>query len=391
MLVKALKAAGIAVLVGISSSSFAQSLFSNSSNELCSANYLQGCESLETNACLKKYYACGHYEDIIQHFSAEQISTSPQAHYYKGVSYYGLFNRSRANSVRCHFSKVGRLELMTYIKKQQSEGFNVIESFNQAYHASQSYEALSAVEGCEESALLKEEVELLTELYAEKTLGSLFAGPVSNGALGSTVAALKKDIQTAISGFVTKASAVETQLQMRETALAMSQTRLESIVDRVNEDFGQADIQRNGDGQITGVTASFSTSSAFRAAQINAANWKQQVVNKETEIYGAMNATSISDYEAARSEIINRAVYVTQASTAHINLSGNFVNSTKMSDLYNLANGTEMGQSAEAIINSMGNTWANSNTGSVDCLFLFPQPWYCDPQNRGGLLNSFQM
>ena len=168
---------------------------SSYAGNLCDSDYLQQCDlnSEEPDECLEKYYACGAYEEIIQHYGASQFSTATRDRYFKGVSYFGLYNRNRASSVKCYLARAGKLELTAFLKQQAEDGHNTVSAFNRNYHASKAYKELSKVTGCPQSAMLAEEIQQLTEEYVESVLENLFTGSVADNGLGEKVSEAKID------------------------------------------------------------------------------------------------------------------------------------------------------------------------------------------------------
>lgn len=349
------------------------------SNSLCDADYLQQCDlnSDDPDVCLEKHYACGAYEEIIQHYGAAQFSTATRDRYFKGVAYFGLYNRNRANSVKCYLARAGKLELTAFLKQQAEEGHNTVEAFNRTYHASKVYKEFTQVTGCQESALLAEEIQQLTEAYTDEVLKGLFVGAIPNNGLGIKVAEMRTNIQNAVGGFISKASAIETQLNMREIGLDMSENRIESIVEIINGSFGEASVDIELDGNIENVNVVFNNSSHFQVAKLNAEYWINAIESKEQKLVEAMNAVNINDYEAARDEVVSKAIYVEQESTAHLSFSTPLNSSIPLNNLYDQALATDTGGTVGGTLEHIHQSWATTPAGLFYCMYMPSSFWYC--------------
>lgn len=361
--------------------------------ELCTANYLSTCSDLGSEECLQKYQACGEYNAIVQHFAAESVATSPMARFYKGVSYYGLFHRNRAFSLRCQYAKLAQQDLLNFIRTKRIEGFRDRQSFDQVYLAAKIVSELKTIEGCLDLGFTTDDVKLQTEEYADTLLKTLFIGTSQSGAVGDQIAKVKDSIQSVIGGFINTAAQIETQLLLRDVAMDASQYRLKSIGDIFanRESDGTlkpgAEILGNAtanvdaaSGEITSFTFELSPGSQFETAVANAQSWSDQVNNFQSRLSQALGTSNINDYEAARKKFVGFARDTRDKATILLNattrLGGD--NPVASSLLALLASNPSL-SGAKAVIAKIKSDWALA--GSLDCAFGDPKPWYCTTES----------
>ena len=347
----------------------------------CDQSYLNDCLDLESDLCLEKFHACGRYNSIIQHFGSESIGgTSESARYYKGISYYGLYIRNRAYSLKCQFSSQARSELVAYLSAKKESGFRTQRDFNRVYHAAKLMQELRTIEGCPETGVSEDEIRFTVETYADRVLKSLFVGGSLSGGLGDQVKQTKRDIQATVGGFVSVAAATETQLEMREIALQASYQRLAKIAESFGTHFGNATFNVDDQGRIE-ISLDFDPNRGFRKAERNAQTWYLRVEDVEQRLNQAMGQMNINDYEKARKGFVDKAQYSIQRAASIANANSQLTDSGRSPALAQLKAvvGRESEQSnARSIIEDIRSAWASSTIGSFNCYIISPRPWYCE-------------
>jgi len=285
---------------------------------LCDAEYLSACADLNSPECINKYHACGEYKAIINHFASEQFNDPLIAAYYQGVAFYGLYLRHRAKSLKCDYASAARSNLRGYLGKMEQrfnkDGNFGTESAEHIYHAIKLYERLKNVSGCLESGLSEDDIRYLTRTYLNQTLEGLFFETSAVGALAKKLAAVRELIYSAISGFATSASKIETELALRRIELKASQRRISTIVklyengySQKGAGFGKATIEKNSEGEIKTLSLKITPGAGFEYAKKKVAKQLDQVQNKNTELNEALRGQSIDEYELARARTVGKA------------------------------------------------------------------------------------
>jgi hypothetical protein len=279
------------------------------SAELCTPAYFKGCETLDgenSTTCHEKFYACGEYDRIIQHYSASQFSNTSKAHYYQGVAYYGLALRTRANSYRCEYAQAARQHLLGYL------GDSKDLELKKAYHATKLYEKLSEPQGCWESGMSMTDILSWTKKYNEKLLDGLFLPSGAKGAVANNVNEKRKLIQKTLTTFATLASSIETRIALRRQALDASNRRIKAIIalyegDEETQAFGSMNEVEDNKGKITEVKPKLiltPTNSQFGKAKENASQWAKDSERQYKAFEKALGNLGIEEYEATRERVV---------------------------------------------------------------------------------------
>lgn len=348
---------------------------------LCSETDLNGCGSSDSEECnnsLTIFYACGKYNEIIQHFAAEDFTTGPQARYFKGVSYYGLYLRNKSMSLKCQFSKLAKSELAGYLYQRTELGVSNPRDFDRVYQASKIISELKNLKGCLEDGLSEDEIRFHVRQYSESRLKSLFVGSPQKDGLGQMIGDIKTDIQITLSSFMTKASKIETQLELREVAMTASQSRLGKIAEAFDESMGNAKITRNKLGDIIDLQLSLDESRGFTAASVRAQNWHDQVASIEKQLLSAFDGVSVNEYEKARKNNVIRARYTIAEAASHLNLSNKISASESLPFFIDESKRPSDLNNPTQIISQIEKSLKASEKGAVDCAFFDPAPWYCE-------------
>ncbi|WP_141733565.1 hypothetical protein [Oligoflexus tunisiensis] len=348
--------------------------------QFCTSSYLSSCASLSDEACLIKYHACGEYDAIIQHFAAEDSSSLAVARYFKGVSYHGLYVRNRAKSLQCQFAKLARTELAAYLYLMKDKGLQNPVDFDRVYLASKIIDGLRTVTGCLENGVTEDEIRFRVADYADKRLKSLFIGGSSDDALGMAIQNTKSNLQTTISGFVTKAVKLETQVELRATALVASQERLGLIAKAFDEALGTTSITRNGKGDVNGLGFQLDASRGLIQAQNKSGAWREKVGSVERELLAAFDGMNINDYEKARQNFVIRGRYTRDEATSHLNLNTRITQPSALASIKTEIQNPLDANGPAAAISRIEKSLRESANGAAECAFY--SPWFCQETNE---------
>jgi hypothetical protein len=299
------------------------------SSELCTASYLHGCESLDSDQCLEKYYACGRYEDILNHYSSESLALDLTGKYFAGVSYYGAMNRERSHSRRCDFADAARNRLLLFQFEMSREGnLNEVENLKRLRHAHKLYDRLQNIKGCPLPTLTEDEVQVHAARYAKQRLRDMFLSGANQGGLATKLEEERQSTRNTIREFVNLAGEIETKIELRREAMKASFDRVQSIV-KLYEDpeeqstetgtdsqeeneqsdkpfFGNAGRSPK-DGKIEMVAPTIDPEGSFVAAGKNVPRWMETAVSKRNELAESLAGASIDDYEDARAWHVEQA------------------------------------------------------------------------------------
>ncbi len=350
------------------------------SEQFCSSSYLASCSMLQDDACLTKYHACGQYDAIIQHFAAEDGSGNVASRYFKGVSYHGLFVRNRAKSLQCQFAKSARTELAAYLYMMKDKGLADPIDFDRVYLASKIIDSLRTVSGCLENGVTEDEIRFRVADYADKRLKSLFIGGSASDALGVAIQNTKSNLQTTISGFVNKAVKLETQVELRRTALVASQERLGLIAKAFDETLGTAQVVRNERGDVNGLGLQLGSSRGLIQAQLKTVAWRVKVESIERQLLAAFDGLNVNDYEKARQNFVIRGRYTRDEATSNVNLNTTLTQGEALAGIKTEIQSPLDQNGPAATIARIEKSLRESANGSAECAFY--SPWYCQESSE---------
>ena len=301
------------------------------SSELCTPNYLRGCETLDSDQCLEKYYACGRYDDILNHYSSEALALDLKGKYFAGVSFYGAMNRERSNSRRCDFADAARNRLLLFQYDMSREGnLKEVGNLKRLRHAHKLYDRLQNVEGCPAPTLTEDEARVHAARYAKQRLRDMFLAGSNQGGLATKLEEERQSTRNTIREFVNLAGEIETKIALRREAMKASFDRVQSIVKLYedpeerssgsNEDsqeasdqpikpkpfFGNAGESKEN-GKINSVAPTIDREGSFAAAGKNVPKWIDTAVKKRKELATSLAGASIENYETARTWHVSKA------------------------------------------------------------------------------------
>lgn len=273
---------------------------------------LAQCDLQEDEACLRKTYACGNYETIIQTLFLEDVAPTDDQKYFLGASFYGLFVRERAKGLECEMVKFGREQLTDYLSSQklkfsQSGSFGTVAQMDQIYHGTQMLDALNAVTGCVESAFTRARIQSIAAAEAVDLSRSVFLNPPTEA---------KQSFDTlllALRGFVSRASDLETGIALRRVEIQSARNHLAAIGEIFKRVFGSV--------AINGATVTVD-SSTLDAIATESARKLGAVVVEEEDFKAALGGISAEEYASIRSETVAKAEQFLKESAFHINMVG---------------------------------------------------------------------
>ncbi len=283
--------------------------------QICNEADLGACagNNLKEWKCLNLYHACGRYREIVDHYRSEAWLNDEQKSYYLGVAYYGLYVQNRSAALRCEYGLSAKQALQSYLAAVQGSKTKLNEQrvFRQTYHAAKALKELGALVNCPETAVTRDELAADLTAYGRAILEDLFIGKVPKGDLGAIVKDAKVSIQAAIQGFISKAAAIETQLNLRAVAIDQNFQKMKTIGDMLSKGFN-AICSFGGfnpaDGKFQTLTVTKGPGNLFdkTLGEYTApVTGHLSFVNSfQAELNEALGASSIDDYEKTRDRIV---------------------------------------------------------------------------------------
>lgn len=279
------------------------------SQGVCSEAELNACSTdLKSAVCLELYHACGRYEDIIENFKLDQLKDTT-AKFYAGMSFYGLFHRTRVKSIQCEYADQARNLLSEFVMEiKQNKGFRNQAEFRQVYRGSKAITDLKTTTGCLEQGMSILDVQFHSQKYGEELMKKLFIRKAGSGSgLDSAIADLKANIQGIVRAITSKAAEIEAQLSMRRQALQASNRSLDKLVQTYKEFFGSADVSLNARGYQQSIDLTVSSTSPFTSAEKLSTNFLHRSQKVDQAVSAALGAVSAQAYQMAKISLITRA------------------------------------------------------------------------------------
>jgi hypothetical protein len=211
----------------------------------CSSSAVDGVSEAAEHACLLRLYACGKYEQVIQRVGSAERGLNKTQNYFMGVSYFGLLNRVRAQSLRCHYIKAARQQLDEFMDRVQvvctdpsdastcsrsPVSYGTDRDIDMIYHATRVQEILKNEGRCAESA----HTEASIYRYARHYTNDIFRSSVHGVASGSDAVTQSinsgfKGIQESLNLFVTEASKLESRYNQYSILMDQAAKDLEEV------------------------------------------------------------------------------------------------------------------------------------------------------------------
>ncbi|MER8635997.1 hypothetical protein [Mesorhizobium sp. M1365] len=259
---------------------------------------LSQCDLQTDPACLERTYACGEYDTVIQSLFVERFEPTPDQKYFVGASFYGRHIRERAAGVQCEMVKFAREYLTDYLSGVETEfttsgSFGTVRQMDQIYHAAQMLTDLGSVTGCPESALTRAAVEDIARSEAVRYARSVFLQPPPEARSSF------ETLQGALSGFVSRASDLETGIALRRVETKSADTHLKAIRAIFAEIFGPV----SGAGATLVANTSIldglaaKTTQMLRSVEVSEEEFKRALGNVTPEQYANLNRKTVANAE----------------------------------------------------------------------------------------------
>ncbi|WP_437725911.1 hypothetical protein [Sorangium sp. So ce861] len=273
--------------------------------------------------CYETLAARGSYQEIVDLIEVESLGLTPQERYFLGTAYFGLSNRTGADSLRCHAAVRASELLEAFLTEQQvryreQHSFGTSDDMKYTYHATKMISALEAVRGCEESSHTPASLERYGRRYAVERLRGLFYKTSGPDALRDRFDAKMTQLGDQMKGFVATASSVETRFGLNLTEIDVGRQYLFKIKDRINGLFGAnavkvAEQPVGGDesfpsfvydatwkAQILGTIGAKAT----RFTDLLLPEKRGEIAIIEAEIIGAIGGMSMEDYVSRKEQTV---------------------------------------------------------------------------------------
>ncbi|WP_437318553.1 hypothetical protein [Sorangium sp. So ce385] len=273
--------------------------------------------------CYETLAARGSYQEIVDLIEVESLGLTPQERYFLGTAYFGLSNRTGADSLRCHAAIRASELLEAFLTEQQvryreQHSFGTSDDMKYTYHATKMISALEAVKGCEESSHTPASLERYGRRYAVERLRGLFYKTSGPDALRNRFDAKMTQLGDQMRGFVATASSVETRFGLNLTEIDVGRQYLFKIKDRINGLFGASAVKVaeqpvGGDesfpsfvydatwkAQILGTIGAKAT----RFTDLLLPEKRGEIAVIEAEIIGAIGGMSMEDYVSRKEQTV---------------------------------------------------------------------------------------
>ncbi len=179
------------------------------------------------NSCLLRLYACGEYEQVIQQINFNDKGLNKTEHFYMGVSYFGLLNITRANTLRCTYIKAAKSHLEEFMDAVRTVckdpedpktctrnpvSFGGDSDVDRIYQAMKIQKLLAKETGCVESPHTRSSILRFALSYANNAFRGAAHGIASGGtAVENAIREGFDAVKQATNVFVTTASTLETR------------------------------------------------------------------------------------------------------------------------------------------------------------------------------------
>lgn len=211
----------------------------------CSGTTSDGTSEAREKSCLLRLYSCGRYEAVIHRISQAEYGLNKTQNYFLGVSYFGLMNRVRSQSLRCYYVRNSRQQIAEFLDAVQtvctnpedpsSCGRNPVSfgsdgDIDMIYHASKVADVLKNESGCSESAYTEASIYRFAKKYANDILRSSAHGvETGHNAVSQSIQKGFKDIQASMNLFVTEASKLESRYTRYSILMNQSEKDLNDV------------------------------------------------------------------------------------------------------------------------------------------------------------------
>lgn len=333
---------------------------------------LAQCDLQQDDSCLKKNYACGNYETIVQTLFVEDFAPTNDQKYFLGASFYGLYIRERAKGLECEMVKFGREQLSDYLTSLQQQfsasgSFGTVGQMDQLYHGTQMLNALNAVNGCVESAFTRARIQSIARSEALDRSKSVFLNPPTEAkqAFDTLLIALRS--------FVSRASDLETGIALRRVEIQSANNHLGAIGEIFRKVFGTVSISGPNVTVDSSTLDGLAAGSAAKLATVAA---------EEADFKAALGGVSAEEYAGIRTRNVANAEQLLKESAFHINMIGKALPTDTSKPYWRLVAALETenaGKSARDDLAAIRQSWRERGNQTGIC--AQPQAaqrvWFC--------------
>lgn len=283
----------LALLLGSSSGHSQDWSCSSGEPTECSGN-VQSTFSSGENSCLLKLYTCGRYQDIVARMDTLKIGLAPEHNYYLGAAYFGLSNRTDAQSMKCHYFRRAKAQIDEFLVAiETNPASNVSYGSEQRmdiiYHATRLAELMKKEKGCVESSFSEGSIYRMARLLTQEQMKSLLHRSEDSSApvTGAQKAASDgfQAIRDSMGSFVTKTSQLESRYSLYEAQVRASTEQFKNLGSTLQTGLGQ-NVVIIGAGEF-----------GLPTVQLNLADLNQRMASMSSKLRDQA-LTPLSSYEA---------------------------------------------------------------------------------------------
>ncbi len=342
--------------------------------KICDETEVVRCSTdLEDVACLEMLHACGRYETIVRHFESQQVK-SPEAMFYTGLSFYGLYNRSRIKSQQCEFVDAAQNLLTDFLAdaKTKSQLRNQTV-FRRSYWATRAMEDMKRIQGCQDKGVSKASLLAFGRDYADALIRKLFIMKADTStALGKKINEVKDSIQTAVRGIASKAAEIEANLNLRRQALEASNNVIKDLITRYNDFFGTAKATSKTDRDyVSSIDLELKNNGTFLQAKQKATDYITEAKASESLINSKLGSISADAYARSRVGLSTMAADEISLDTGTNNTADD-MNSTTFKEVVALSQTAQGNDKSQEILTKLQGQWSTL----IACTTK-PNQWQC--------------
>ncbi|MDQ3235292.1 MAG: hypothetical protein M3Q07_26070 [Pseudobdellovibrionaceae bacterium] len=216
----------------------------------------------EEHACLLKLYTCGRYQDAVTRIESTTVGLAPEQNYFLGASYFGLSDRTDAQSLKCLYVKKAKAQLEEFLLATQSNPASEVTYGSEAqmdllYHAQRTFDLLRKEPGCAESSHSEGSLYRMARLHtAQRMQGLLHDFDKSGDEASIATRSGFKAMRDTFGLFVTEASRLETRFSLYSSQIDSSNAQIARVAEflqktALNESIIAYATDPNGALQVT--------------------------------------------------------------------------------------------------------------------------------------------
>lgn len=357
---------------------------SASAFSVCTDRYLNCDPGVGQNVdCLERYYACGRFKEAISLLGAQSLS--PEQKYLRGASFFALYAKTRAHSLKCEYLFRARQDLQSYLNENRDRLFDgdvFIDGKNMAYlynavqllQNAEQMELETQSKACEDSSLTLAQVDLFVKQYIDERIEDFFLGTGKNDALKVDADEQMRDFTRAMGVKIAATVDVENKLRLgiaEVESLKSHQQKLRII------------LGENGPLSQAAIAALASTWGDYQTEYQFMTKIRERIYKAFPGTHpqgegesGNSHGMTPEDYENARDEWLERADDMNSQATWAINVmnEGNVLAHTALEDIEKAYETVEDIYQMSSSLNGMKADWKEH--GILDCNWPV-KPWWC--------------